>query len=103
MVSNLRKAIHVLQDGDESYTGLAILNGDRKLNYYADNSNDVRAQIDTKILEFVDQHYQETLATSSTNYIQNSQGEGMLVHYDMLGKKAVAPSTNSPLNDVFLL
>ncbi len=103
LVSNLRKAIHVLQDGDESYTGLAILNSDRKLNYYADNSNDVRAQIDTKILEFVDQHYQETLATSSTNYIQNSQGEGMLVHYDMLGKKAVAPSTNSPLNDVFFV
>ncbi|MEL0609138.1 putative bifunctional diguanylate cyclase/phosphodiesterase [Vibrio echinoideorum] len=103
LVSNLRDAIRFLQDGDESYTGLAILNGARQLDYYADNSSDVRAQIDTKILEFVDQHYQDTLATSSTNYIQNSQGEGMLVHYEMLDKRTGAPATSNPLNDVFVV
>ncbi|MCG9558010.1 bifunctional diguanylate cyclase/phosphodiesterase [Vibrio kanaloae] len=103
LVNNLREAIYFLQDGDESYTGLAILDSDRKLSYYADNSDDSLAQIDENILEFVDQHYQDTLETSSTNYIQNSQGEGMLVHYEMLDNEMAPPTISSQFNDVFFV
>lgn len=103
LVNNLREAIYFLQDGDESYTGLAILDSNRKLSYYADNSDDSLAQIDENILEFVDQHYQDTLETSSTNYIQNSQGEGMLVHYEMLDNEMASPTTSHQFNDVFFV
>ncbi|MFS1441142.1 EAL domain-containing protein [Vibrio sp. 10N.286.46.E10] len=103
LVSNFREAIDFLQDDDESYTGLALLNADRKLRYYADNSNDSRTQIDSKILEYVDQHYQDTLATSSTNYIQNSQGEGMLVHYEKVDRKAIFPTESNQPSDVFFV
>ncbi|MFA0071739.1 diguanylate phosphodiesterase, partial [Vibrio breoganii] len=76
---------------------------DRKLRYYADNSNDSRTQIDTKILEYVDHYYQDTLETSSTNYIQSSQGEGMLVHYEKVDKKTIFPTTSTQPSDVFFV
>ncbi|MEZ9706678.1 diguanylate phosphodiesterase, partial [Vibrio breoganii] len=41
--------------------------------------------------------------TSSTNYIQNSQGEGMLVHYDKVDRKAIFPTVNNQPDDVFFV
>ena len=59
LLDNLRETIQFLQDGDDSFTGLALLDGERKLSYYADNSRDALAQMDPKILEFIDHQYQK--------------------------------------------
>ena len=103
LIDNLHETIQLLQDGDDSFTGLALLDGDRTLSYYAENSSDPFAKMDPKVLEFIDHQYQETLATSSTNYIQNSQGEGMLVHYEVLDKKTVSTPISYQLNNVFFV
>ncbi|MFA0464867.1 diguanylate phosphodiesterase, partial [Vibrio sp. 10N.261.45.F1] len=67
------------------------------------NTNDPFAKMDPKILEFIEHQYQKTLATSSTDYIQNSQGEGGLVHYDVIDKKTVSTPINDPPNNVFFV
>lgn len=103
LIDNLHETIQLLQDGDDSFTGLALLDGDRTLSYYAENSSDPFAKMDPKVLEFIDHQYQETLATSSTNYIQNSQGEGMLIHYEVLDKKTVSTPISYQLNNVFFV
>ena len=103
LLDNLRETIQFLQDGDDSFTGLALLDGERKLSYYADNSRDALAKMDPKILEFIDHQYQKTLEESSTNYVQNSQGEGMLVHYEVLDKRTVSPSISYQPSDVFFV
>lgn len=103
LIDNLHETIQLLQDGDDSFTGLALLDGDRTLSYYAENSSDPFAKMDPKVLEFIDHQYQETLSTSSTNYIQNSQGEGMLVHYEVLDKKTVSTPISYQLNNVFFV
>lgn len=103
LINNLRETIQFLQDGDESFTGLALLDGERKLSYYADNSSDSLAKMDPKILAFIDRQYQKTLEESSTNYVQNSQGEGMLVHYEVLDKKTVSPPVSYQPSDVFFV
>ena len=102
LLDNLRETIQFLQDGDDSFTGLALLDGEQKLSYYADNSRDALAKMDPKILEFIDHQYQKTLEESSTNYVQNSQGEGMLVHYEVLDKRTVSPPVSYQPSDVFL-
>ncbi|NVN84435.1 EAL domain-containing protein [Vibrio sp. Scap24] len=103
LIDNLHETIQLLQDGDDSFTGLALLDGDRTLSYYAENNSDPFAKMDPKVLEFIDHQYQETLATSSTNYIQNSEGEGMLVHYEVLDKKTVSTPISYQLNNVFFV
>ncbi len=103
LIDNLHETIQLLQDGDDSFTGLALLDGDRTLSYYAENSSDPFAKMDPKVLEFIDHQYQETLATSSTNYIQNSQGEGILIHYEVLDKKTVSTPISYQLNNVFFV
>ncbi|WKY58543.1 EAL domain-containing protein [Vibrio sp. SNU_ST1] len=103
LVGNLNETIKLLQDGNDSFTRVALLDGDRALKYYADNTNDPLATMDPKILEFIDHQYQKTLATSSTDYIQNSQGEGVLVHYEVIDKKSVSIPVNSQPNNVFFV
>ncbi|WP_390904532.1 putative bifunctional diguanylate cyclase/phosphodiesterase [Vibrio pomeroyi] len=103
LIDNLHETIQLLQDGDDSFTGLALLDGDRTLSYYAENSSDPFAKMDPKVLEFIDHQYHATLATSSTNYIQNSEGEGMLVHYEVLDKKTVSTPISYQLNNVFFV
>lgn len=44
LLDNLRETIQFLQDGDDSFTGLALLDGEQKLSYYADNSRDALAK-----------------------------------------------------------
>ncbi|CAH7208831.1 Biofilm architecture maintenance protein MbaA [Vibrio chagasii] len=103
LIDDLHETIKLLQDGDDSFTGLALLDGDGTVSYYAENSRDPFAEMDPKVLEFVDRQYQEKHVTSRTDYIQNSQGEGMLVHYEVLDKKSVSAPISEQINDVFFL
>ncbi|EDK27627.1 c-di-GMP phosphodiesterase A-related protein [Vibrionales bacterium SWAT-3] len=103
LIDDLHETIKLLQDGDDSFTGLALLDGDGTVSYYAENSRDPFAEMDPKVLEFVDRQYQEKHVTSHTDYIQNSQGEGMLVHYEVLDKKSVSAPISEQINDVFFL
>ena len=103
LIDDLHETVKLLQDGDDSFTGLALLDSDRTVSYYAENSRDPFAEMDPKVLEFVEHQYQEKQTTSSTDYIQNSQGEGVLVHYEVLDKKSVSAPISEQLNDVFFL
>jgi len=103
LIDNLQQTIQLLQDGNESFTGLALLDGNRQLSYYAENSSDPFAEIDPKILKFINDKYLETAATSNISYTQNSQGEGMLVRYEVLDKRTISTPLSYQLDDVFFV
>ena len=103
LIDNLQQTIQLLQDGNESFTGLAILDGNRNLNYYAENSSDPFAEMDPKIIKFINDKYLETSATSNISYTQNSQGEGMLVRYELLDKRTISTPLSYQLDDVFFV
>lgn len=103
LIDNLQQTIQLLQDGNESFTGLALLDGNRQLSYYAENSSDPFAEIDPKILKFINDKYLETSATSNISYTQNSQGEGMLVRYEVLDKRTISTPLSYQLDDVFFV
>ncbi|MDK9764010.1 EAL domain-containing protein [Vibrio sp. D420a] len=103
LIDNLQQTIQLLQDGNESFTGLALLDGNRNLSYYAENSSDPFAEMDPKILKYINDKYLETSATSNISYTQNSQGEGMLVRYELLDKRTISTPLSYQLDDVFFV
>ncbi|MDN3614157.1 putative bifunctional diguanylate cyclase/phosphodiesterase [Vibrio gallaecicus] len=103
LVENLKETINLLQDGNNSFTGLALLDGNRDVLYYAENSHEQLAQIDPKILEHINYSYQSTLETSNISYTRNSQGEGMLVRYEVLDQRTLATPLSYQVDDVFFV
>ena len=103
LIDNLQQTIQLLQDGNESFTGLALLDGNRNLSYYAENSSDPFAEMDPKILKYINDKYLETSATSDISYTQNSQGEGILVRYELLDKRTISTPLSYQLDDVFFV
>ncbi|WP_394249048.1 EAL domain-containing protein [Vibrio profundi] len=104
LITNLQETIQLLQDGETSYTGLALLDGNQDVLYYAENRNERTAQLDPKILEHIRFQYQNNAALSNISYTQNSQGEGVLMRYEVLDKKTLAsPLHESHSSDVFFV
>lgn len=103
LIDNLQQTIELLQDGNESFTGLALLDGNRNLSYYAESSSDPFAEMDPKILKYINDKYLESSATSNISYTQNSQGEGMLVRYELLDKRTISTPLSYQLDDVFFV
>lgn len=59
--------------------------------------------MDPKILKYINDKYLETSATSDISYTQNSQGEGILVRYELLDKRTISTPLSYQLDDVFFV
>lgn len=103
LIENLQETIKVLQAGDSSFSSLAILDSNQDLLYYAENSTDPFAEIDPAILHHVKQKYQTSLAASDINYVLSSQGDGMLVRYEVLDKRTIARPLIKQQDDIFFV
>lgn len=103
LIDNLQETIQVLQAGDASFASLAILDSNQELLYYAENSTDPFAEIDPAILTHLQQNYQKTLKFSNISYVLNSQGDGMLVRYEVLDKRTIARPLIRQQEDIFFV
>ncbi|MGL4829008.1 MAG: putative bifunctional diguanylate cyclase/phosphodiesterase [Vibrio sp.] len=103
LVDNLRETLHILERSDGQPVSLAILNGNEELLYYAENSSDPFAEIDPKVRGYVKQRLQSTQNTSDISYTTNSQGEGILVRYDMLDTQTLSTPLSYNRQNVFFV
>ncbi|ELE5892861.1 EAL domain-containing protein [Vibrio fluvialis] len=103
LVDNLHETISILQPNDSQYVALSILDGNRKILYYAENSYDPFAQMDPLVKQFVDQRFNQTGKTSDISYTENSAGEGILVRYDALDTKTLQTPLSYNRNEVFFI
>ncbi|MGY3568873.1 EAL domain-containing protein [Vibrio paucivorans] len=103
LIANLQSTLSTLQAGEQKFTGLAILDGNKEPQYYADTSSDPFAQLDPKILAYTKEIFNTTGRTSHTGYTQNSQGAGVLVRYEALDKNTLSSPLSYNRNDIFFV
>lgn len=103
LVDNLHETIHAFKQGKRSFVALSILNGDKKVLYYAENSDDPFAKMDPKVLGYVKTHYHSTHDTSYVGYSENLLGQGILVRYDVLDTKTLETPLSYNQNEIFFI
>ncbi|MDW6003150.1 putative bifunctional diguanylate cyclase/phosphodiesterase [Vibrio mangrovi] len=103
LVDNLHETIHTLQPKQKQFVALSILNGQRKVLYYAERSNDPFAQMDPKLLRYIGQIYQQTKKTAYVGYTENSSGEGVLLRYDVLDTKTLETPLSYNQDEIFFV
>lgn len=103
LVDNLHQTISILQPSDSQHVALSILDGDKNILYYAENSYDPFAQMDPLVKQFVDQRFNQTARTSDVSYTENSAGEGILVRYDVLDTKTLQTPLSYNRDEVFFI
>ena len=103
LVDNMHETLHILQPSEQQFVALSILDGNKKVLYYAENSNDPFAQIDPTVKKYVDQQFEKTRKTSNVSYTTNSAGEGVLVRYDVLDTQTLETPLSYNRNQVFFV
>ncbi len=103
LVDNLQETIATLQQNDNNYSSLAITDSSFDILYYAENSDDPFANIDPKITQYLENTFNTTLSASHTGYVQNSEGEGMLVKYEAIDKRTLDRPLSYNKDNLFFL
>ncbi|MGC9458952.1 putative bifunctional diguanylate cyclase/phosphodiesterase [Vibrio genomosp. F10] len=103
LIDNLKRSITSLQSGADGSGRLAILDNNRNARFYVDSNTDTLDTLDPKIREYTDNVYTKTKKTSHIGYTQNSQGEGVLIRYDLLGKDSLKHPTENGNEETFFV
>ncbi len=103
LAANLEKAFDNLKSNEEDSVSLAILNSKKNILYFADNSDDPFSQMDPTIFSYVQSHFNRTLSTSDVSYTENSNGEGVLVRYDVLDTKTLESPLSYNRDQIFFI
>ncbi|MGF1697594.1 EAL domain-containing protein [Vibrio lamellibrachiae] len=103
LIDNLKRSITSLQSGVDVNGRLAILDKNRKTKFYVDSRRDSLDTLDPKIRTYADHIFTTTKSVTHIGYTQNSQGEGVLVRYDVLNRDSLKPPTDFKNEDAFFV
>ncbi|MBF8999183.1 putative bifunctional diguanylate cyclase/phosphodiesterase [Vibrio nitrifigilis] len=103
LVDNMHETLHILQPSEQKFVALSILDGNKKVLYYAENSNDPFAQIDPTVKKYVDARFEKTRRTSDVSFTTNSSGDGVLVRYDVLDTQTLETPLSYNRDEVFFV
>lgn len=103
LVDNLHETISTLQSNDSNFVALSILNGNKVPLYYAERSDEPFAKMDPLILDHIKKIYDTNHQTSYVGYSENSQGEGILLRYDVLDTKTLESPLSYNQNEIFFV
>ncbi len=104
LIDNLQQSVNALQPGDETFAGLAILNGQKELIYYGESSNDPFAEIDAKVLQEFTQQATLFPFDPTIKIAHNSTGDHVLFRYDVIDSRTgKVPLRAAAKNTFFVL
>lgn len=103
LVDNLHDTITTLQSNNANFVALSILNGNKKPLYYAERSDEPFAKMDPLILDHIKKIYDANHQTSYVGYSENSQGQGILLRYDILDTKTLESPLSYNQNQVLFV
>lgn len=103
LVDNFQQTLDILQSQENNFIALSILDGSKNVLYYAENSGDPFAKIDTKILNHIQDTFDSTQKTSYVDYTTNSSGEGILVRYDVLDTQTLTTPLSYNRDKIFFV
>lgn len=84
LIESLQESVNALRTGNETFAGLAIVDGQFNLLYYAESSSDPYTEIDLKTFQyFVDNARKEPL-NQELMLAYNSFGEHVLLRYNVI-------------------
>ncbi|OIQ24432.1 EAL domain-containing protein [uncultured Vibrio sp.] len=103
LIDNLKRSITSLQSGADVNGRLAILDSNRKEKFFVDSRKDELETLDPKIRAYTDYIYTTTQHSTHIGYTQNSQGEGVLVRYDVLDRDSLKPPVSFEEGETFFV
>ncbi|MCK6264888.1 EAL domain-containing protein [Vibrio sp. ZSDE26] len=103
LIDNLTRSIRSLQSGVSVNGRIAILDKNRQTKFYVDSRVDALETLDPKIRDYTDSVFSTTKSPTHIGYTQNSQGEGVLVRYDVLDRDSLKSPLNYQDADIFFV
>lgn len=103
LISNLQTTIENLQSNTQDDIAVAIVDGDQKVKFYADNQTDPFSSLDANVLKYVNHIYQRTGEITHTGFARSYQGQSILIRYDVIDKNTLASPLSYNKDQVFFI
>ncbi len=103
LAQSIDETFHVLKSNERDSVALSILDGDKNILYFADNKEDPFAEMDPTVFKYIKYRFNQTLKTSDVSYTENSNGEGILVRYDVLDIQTLKTPLSYKRDDIFFV
>jgi len=103
LAKSIDETFDVLKSNERDSVALSILDGDKNILFFADNSDNPFTEVDPTVLKYVKHRFNQTLKTSDISYTENSNGEGILVRYDVLDTKTLKTPLSYNRENIFFV
>jgi len=103
LADNIEKAFNILKSNEQDSVAITLLNGNKDILYFADNSDDPFSKMDPTVFKYVKNRFNQTLKTSDISYTENSSGEGILIRYDVLDTKTLETPLSYNRDKIFFI
>ncbi len=103
LAESIDETFHVLKSNERDAVALSILDGNKDVLFFANNDEDPFSEIDPTVFKYIKNRFNQTLKTSDISYTENSNGEGILVRYDVLDIKTLKSPLSYNRDNIFFV
>ncbi|ANS84575.1 Cyclic-guanylate-specific phosphodiesterase [Vibrio scophthalmi] len=103
LLTNMQRIISTLHSISQDTIGVAILDSQRKTQFFVDNQTDPFKQIDDKALQYVKDTYRLSGAQTHVGFSKNDQGQSLLISYNVLDPRTMEVPLSYNKEEVYFL